>query len=83
MNSAIEYEHSITRNKYGGCDGCGVKWKRGSIRHRWRMNLLHNQVYLSGGFWTSNCDKCFKDNVKSIAETFTEINNLRKKEVNK
>ena len=73
-------EHRIIRtrgqNPYNTCNNCSHKFKNGDERHEWRLHTtsLH---YGSGMYWTTNCEKCFVENIVKWRDALTEeIENL-------
>lgn len=72
---SIQYKTIQTKSPspYCGCSGCGYKFKRGDIRHIWRLRLVKNFHYLSGGFWTTNCIDCFRTNLDGINDGITQL----------
>ena len=71
---SIEYKTVQTKTlTYRSCNGCDYKFKRGDIRHIWRLRLVKNFHYLSGGFWTTNCIDCFRTNLDGIIDVTTQL----------
>ena len=73
-------EHKIVRTRSSSwhktCDNCMHEFKMGDERHEWRLHTTSIH-YGSGMYWTTNCEKCFVENIVKWRDVLTEaVENL-------
>jgi hypothetical protein len=76
-NDSIQYKTVQTKSSSYCCYGCNYKFRMGDIRHIWRLRLVKNTNYLSGGFWTTNCVDCLRANLDGIFSPENGLPRLR------
>jgi hypothetical protein len=77
----IDYKAvSNRRTNWSTCNSCSKDFEPMQRRNEWRLLLPRTSKYLSGMFWTIQCDKCFEETVGLWAKELTDIyNELREK----
>ena len=72
-NNPLEHRKIRTRRNtwHHKCDNCMYEFTMGDERHEWRLHTT-SVHYGSGMYWTTNCEKCFVENIVKWRDMLTE-----------